>query len=131
MKKKVVTIAKRKTTIASGVITDGEGKVFINKKSLSSYQDRLFRLIAEEPLVIASDLAGKYNIDITVRGGGTVSRAQAIRSVIAKSLSRKEKSLKKRFMEYDRSLLVDDKRQTEAQKPYRSAARALKQTSYR
>jgi small subunit ribosomal protein S9 len=131
MKKNVVTIAKRKTTIASGVITDGDGKVFVNNKALSSYQDRLFRLVAGEPLVIASDLAGKYNIHITVRGGGSVSRSQAIRAVIAKSLARKEKSLRKRFLEYDRSLLVDDKRQTEAQKPYRSAARALKQTSYR
>lgn len=131
MKKNVITIAKRKTTIASGIITEGDGKVFINKKSLFAYQDRLFKLIAGEPLVIASDLAGKYNIYVKVKGGGSMSRAHAVRSVLAKSLVRKEKSLRKRFLDYDRSLLVDDKRQTEAQKPYRSAARALKQTSYR
>jgi small subunit ribosomal protein S9 len=131
MKKNVVIIAKRKTVIARGVITDGDGKVFVNKKSLFTFPDKLFRLIAEEPIRIAQDVAGKYDITITVTGGGSMARAHAVRSVIAKSLSKKEKSLKKRYLEYDRSLLVDDKRQTEAQKPYRSSARSLKQTSYR
>ncbi len=131
MKKNAIIVAKRKTAIARAVITDGTGKISINSKSVSAYPETLLRLIVNEPVSIAADLAKKYDIAIEINGGGAMSRAQAMRSVIAKSLSKKEKSLKKRFLEYDRSLLVDDKRQTEAQKPYRSSARSLKQTSYR
>ncbi len=131
MKKNAIIVAKRKTVVARAVITDGTGKILVNHKSLSAYSDTLLRLIVNEPVLIAGDLAKKYDITVELNGGGSMARAQAMRAVIAKSLSRKEKSLKKRFLEYDRSLLVDDKRQTEAQKPYRSSARSLKQTSYR
>lgn len=131
MKKNTVIVAKRKTVVARGVVVEGVGRVTVNSKLLSAYPETLFRLIASEPLLIAGDLAQKYNIKIGVNGGGVMARAHAVRSLIAKGLSKKEKSLKKKFLEYDRSLLVDDQRHTEAQKPYRSSARALKQTSYR
>jgi small subunit ribosomal protein S9 len=131
MKKNTIIVAKRKTAIARGVITEGSGRLTINSKLLSAYPETLFRLMISEPIIIAGDLSKKYDIKIEIKGSGTMARAHAVRSVIAKALSKKEKSLKKRFLDYDRSLLVDDKRQAEAQKPYRSAARALKQTSYR
>ncbi len=131
MKKNNVVIAKRKTTIASAVATEGEGKVTINNRGIAAYNDNLFRLIVSEPLELSDGLYKKYDISVTVNGGGNTSRAQAIRSVIAKALVKKEKSLRKVFLEYDRAMLVDDKRQTEPQKPYRSAARARRQTSYR
>ena len=131
MKKNAIIVAKRKTAIANAVIKEGTGNVFVNGKSLYSFNDKLFREIASEPIELSDELYKKYDITITITDGGQVARAQTIRSAIAKSLVKKEKSLRKKFLEYDRTLLVDDKRQTEAQKPYRSAARALKQTSYR
>jgi len=131
MKKNAMIVAKRKTAVANAVIKDGSGNVYINGKSLHSFNDRLFRMIASEPIQLSDNLYKKYDITITIKGGGQIARAQTIRSAIAKSLVKKEKALRKKFLEYDRTLLVDDKRQTEAQKPYRSAARALKQTSYR
>ncbi|MCL4398870.1 MAG: 30S ribosomal protein S9 [Candidatus Parvarchaeota archaeon] len=131
MKKNAMIVAKRKTAVANATIKEGKGNVFINGKSLDSFNDKLFRQIASEPIELSDELYKKYDIDITINGGGQNARAQTIRSAIAKSLVKKEKSLRKKFIEYDRTLLVDDKRQTEAQKPYRSAARALKQTSYR
>ena len=131
MKNNAMIVAKRKTAVANAVIKDGSGNVYINGKSLHSFNDRLFRMIASEPIQLSDNLYKKYDITITIKGGGQIARAQTIRSAIAKSLVKKEKALRKKFLEYDRTLLVDDKRQTEAQKPYRSAARALKQTSYR
>lgn len=131
MKKNAIIVAKRKTAVANATIKEGKGNVFINGKSLDSFNDKLFRQIASEPIELSEELYKKYDIDIAINGGGQNARAQTIRSAIAKSLVKKEKSLRKKFIEYDRTLLVDDKRQTEAQKPYRSAARALKQTSYR
>ena len=131
MKKNSIIVAKRKTAIANAVIKEGKGNVYINGKSIKSFGDLLFKQIASEPLELSNDAYLKYDIAITIHGGGYNARAQAIRSAIAKCLVKKEKSLRKIFLEYDRAMLVDDKRQTETQKPYRSAARALKQTSYR
>ena len=131
MKKNAIMVAKRKTSIARATIEDGTGRGVINGKSLDAFPDGLFRMIASEPMILSGDLYQKYDIRIEISGGGEMSRAHAIRSIVAKSLVKKEKSLRKRFLEYDRSLLVDDKRRTESQKPYRSSARSLKQTSYR
>ncbi|MDP8012978.1 MAG: 30S ribosomal protein S9, partial [Nanoarchaeota archaeon] len=107
------------------------GKIRINGKLIDAYNDKFLSLYIQTPLVLSNEAYKKYDIDIKVRGGGPVGRASVVRSVIAKALASKEKSLHRKFIEYDRTLLVDDKRTTEPQKPYRSAARALKQTSYR
>ncbi|MCL4399389.1 30S ribosomal protein S9 [Candidatus Parvarchaeota archaeon] len=131
MNKNIIFIAKRKTAMAYGSIKEGSGRIYINNKSFEGWPDKMGRLMIKEPLVLSGDIYKKYDIEVRVSGGGNMSRAQTIRAVIAKALSKKEKSLKKIFLEYDRTLLVDDKRQTEPQKPYRSAARALRQTSYR
>ncbi len=131
MKKNTAVVAKRKTAIVNAMIKEGKGKVFINRKSLDSFNDRLFRQIASEPLELSDNSYLKYDIIIDIHGGGYNARAQAVRSAIAKCLVKKEKGLRKKFLEYDRAMLVDDKRQAEAQKPYRSSARSLKQTSYR
>ncbi|MBE5727854.1 30S ribosomal protein S9 [Candidatus Parvarchaeota archaeon] len=131
MSKVNVFTAKRKTTVARGVIEQGDGSVYINSKSLDAYNDKLFKMMVTEPIILSGDTYKKYSFKIFVTGGGNMARATAVRAVIAKALSSKEKSLRKVFLSYDRTLLVDDKRVTEPQKPYRSAARALKQTSYR
>ncbi len=126
-----VIISKRKSVIGRGVIKPGEGKIFINNKSLEAYSDKLLSMFIKTPLILSGDIYKKYNIYISVKGGGFVGRINVVRSIIAKALVSKEKSLRKKFIDYDRTMLVDDKRITEPQKPYRSAARALKQTSYR
>ncbi len=131
MSKLSIFTAKRKTTVAQGTIEPGDGSIYINSKSLEAYNDKLFKMIVTEPIILSGDAYKKYSFRISVTGGGNMARATAIRGVIAKALSSKEKALRKVFLSYDRTLLVDDKRVTEPQKPYRSAARALKQTSYR
>lgn len=131
MSKVNVFVAKRKTAVARGTITVGKGRVFINSRSIDSYGDKLFKMLVTEPIVLSGDAYKKYDFNIFVSGGGQMARATVARAIIAKSLSSKEKGLKKVFLSYDRTLLVDDKRVAEPQKPYRSAARALKQTSYR
>ncbi|MCL4391528.1 30S ribosomal protein S9, partial [Candidatus Parvarchaeota archaeon] len=115
MKKNTMVVAKRKTAVANAVIKEGSGNVFVNGKSLYSFNDKLFKEIASEPIELSDDLYKKYDIDIMIHGGGYNARAQTIRSAVAKCLVKKEKSLRKKFLEYDRTMLVDDKRQTEAQ----------------
>ncbi|MEM3828636.1 MAG: 30S ribosomal protein S9 [Conexivisphaerales archaeon] len=130
-KNRSVFLSRRKTAYAVTKLCSGSGKIIINGKSLDAYDNVLFKYEVTEPLFIAGDISKKYDFFVKVRGGGVFARARAIRSSIAKSLVSVDNSLRDRFIKVDRTLLVDDRRITEPQKPYRSAARALKQTSYR
>lgn len=135
MVKEKITIAsgKRKTSIARATLRKGKGRVRVNSTLLDNFEPKLARLKIQEPLILAGDIVKKIDIKINVRGGGIMSRAEAARNAVAKGLVEftKSKDLKKKFLDYDRHLLVADVRRTEPQKPYRSAARAMRQTSKR
>ena len=133
VKKLAHASGKRKMSIARATIKPGKGIVKINKKPLEIYQPKLAREIIKEVLLIAGDVSKKVNIQVNVKGGGVISQAEASRSAIARALVQYTNSdeLKKKFVTYDRNILVADVRRTEPQKPLRSAARASKQTSKR
>ncbi len=134
MKKPIVVTGKRKTSIARAVIKEGKGIIRINKKKLEALEHELARMKIQEPLILAGDsIVSKVDIKVNVKGGGWMSQAEAARNAIARALVEftKSKELKKKFLDYDRHLLVADTRRTEPQKPYRSAARAQRQTSKR
>ncbi len=131
MNKSNIVRGNRKRAKAVVKIVEGKGNVIVNKKLLDAYNNELFKYEILEPIIIAGEIGQKYDYYVSVRGGGIMGQSRAIRSAIAKALVEKESSLKQKFLAIDRTLLVDDRRITEPQKPYRSAARALKQTSYR
>ncbi len=131
---KIITSGKRKTAIARAIITEGSGKIRINKKpyeTLSTFD----RLKIEEPLRIAENILGKINFDVSinVRGGGEKSQIEASRLALARAIIEftKNKNLEKAFLEYDRNLLVADVRRKEAYKPGDSKARRKRQSSKR
>lgn len=131
---KVVHVSgKRKMSIARATIQKGTGVVRVNKKSIGIIVPEIAREKIREPIFLADDIAKTVNIDVDVRGGGIMSMAEAVRIAIAKGLVEYtgNKELKKKFLQYDRHLLVADVRRTEPQKPCRSAARRGKQTSKR
>ncbi len=129
----VITSGKRKTAIAKAVVRDGVGRVRINKIPLEIYQPEMARLTIMEPLVIAKDLAKKVDIDVTVRGGGVMGQAEAVRTAIARGLVEwsGDEELKRAYLEYDRYLLVNDVRRKEPKKQGGRGARKRRQTSYR
>ena len=133
MKKQIVVSGKRKTSVARASIKEGKGIIRINKKSLDIIEPELARMKIEEPIILAGDLAQKVDINVIVNGGGWMSQAEAVRNAIAKALVQhsKSKELKKKYLDYDRHLLIADTRRTEPHKPYRSGARAKRQTSKR
>lgn len=132
-KKPLLTVGKRKTSIARAVIRPGKGIVRINKLLLDVWGTKFAREKVKEPLYLAGDLAKKVDIEVNVKGGGFMSQAEAVRNAIAKALVEfsRSKTLRKTFLEYDRHLLVADVRRTEPHKPCRSSARRGKQTSKR
>ncbi len=131
---KIITSGKRKTAVARAIITEGSGKIKINKKPYDTL-NTFDRLKIEEPLRIAENILGKINFDvlISVRGGGEKSQIEASRLALARAIIAFTKNLniEKAFLDYDRTLLVADVRRKEAYKPGDSKARKKRQTSYR
>ncbi len=131
-----VTIGKRKRAVAKASVKEGTGKIRINKIPLDVYQPELLKMKIMEPIVLAGeDKIKKVDIDVVVKGGGISGQAEAVRQAIARAIVKvtKSESIKKKFMEYDRSMLVFDPRRTEPHKQSRSrkGPRATRQTSYR
>ena len=131
---KIITSGKRKTAIARAILSEGSGKVLINKKDYATLP--LFdRLKIEEPLKIAESVLGKtdFEVNITIKGGGEKSQIEAARLALAKAIVEfsKSKELEESYLSYDRNLLVADVRRKEANKPGDSKARSKRQSSKR
>jgi len=132
--KKIIASGKRKSAIARAILTEGTGKITINKKD---YQTLHFfdKLRIEEPLKISEKILGKIKFDaaINIRGGGEKGQIDAARLALAKAIVNFSGSeeLSKAFLEYDRTLLVADVRRKEPNKPGDSKARSKRQSSKR
>jgi len=134
MAKKIVnTSGKRKTAIARATVKKGTGIVRINKKPVELYEPEIARWKIMEPIKIAANHMDKINIDVSVKGGGFMSQANAVRTAIARGLLEYtgDPSLKIAFLDHDRSLLVSDSRRKEPKKPLGRGARKKRQKSYR
>jgi small subunit ribosomal protein S9 len=130
--KNIITSGRRKQSIARAVLSEGKGKVTVNKIDLKILKPQLSQLKIMEPLILAKDVAAKVDIDIIVRGGGYITQADAARLAVARALVAYSAKLKEVFLNYDRQLLVADIRVKEAGKPnHHGQARAGTQTSYR
>ncbi len=129
----VATMGKRKMAVARAIARAGTGRVIINGKSLDLAQPEIVRLYMQEPLIIGADTAKGVDVEVNVSGGGVFGQAAATRQAVALALVEFNKKLKKTFLEYDRSMLISDSRQTEPHKPSRSkqGPRRSKQKSKR
>jgi small subunit ribosomal protein S9 len=123
----------RKTSVARATIKPGKGIVKINKCLIENYTPNMAKIKIQEPIILAEKLTEKIDINVSVKGGGYMSQANAIRNAIARALVEYTKSdaLKKIYIDYDRQLLVADVRRKEMRKPNDSKARAKRQKSYR
>ena len=78
---------RRKSSIARVYLTPGTGKVTINKKDIDDYFGlETLKIIARQPLE-ATNTADKYDVKVTVKGGGFTGQAGAIRHGIARALN--------------------------------------------
>lgn len=79
---------RRKTSSARVFLKRGTGKVTINKNSLEEYFGRpTARMVVMQPLELL-ELANKFDVVITVKGGGIMGQAGAIRHGITRALIR-------------------------------------------
>ena len=77
---------RRKKSIARVYLTPGTGNITINKRNIDEYFGlETLKVIVRQPLV-ATDSVDKFDVKVTVRGGGTTGQAGAIRHGIARAL---------------------------------------------
>ena len=77
---------RRKSSVARVRLVPGEGKIVINGRELTNYFGlKTLELIVNQPLEI-TETKGKYDVLVTVIGGGISGQAGAIRHGIARAL---------------------------------------------
>ena len=77
---------RRKSSIARVYLVPGNGKVTINKRDIDNYFGlETLKLIVRQPLAL-TETADKFDVIVTVRGGGFTGQAGAIRHGISRAL---------------------------------------------
>jgi small subunit ribosomal protein S9 len=77
---------RRKTSTARVFITPGTGNITVNDRTLDTYFGReVARMIVRQPLELL-DVSGKFDIMVTVAGGGSFGQAGAIRHGLTRAL---------------------------------------------
>lgn len=77
---------RRKSSTARVFLKPGSGNISINTRSLEDYFGReTSRMVVRQPLELV-DMLNKFDIKITVRGGGNNGQAGAIRHGISRAL---------------------------------------------
>ena len=85
---------RRKTSTARVFLKPGKGDIVINNRALEHYFGReVARMIVRQPLELL-DVAGKFDLNITVSGGGSFGQAGAIRHGLARALIEYDETLR-------------------------------------
>jgi len=132
-KKVFVVRGKRKESVARATIQEGKGLIRINRIALEALNNRYMKEIIREPLRYVGPEVNSVDISVSVCGGGAMGQAQAARTAIANALVAyfDTMNLKDKFIDIDRTLIIEDTRRVETKKFRGPKARARFQKSYR
>ncbi len=120
---------RRKKSIARVYLTPGTGVITVNKRDIDDYFGlETLKVIIRQPLV-AIEGVDKYDVKVTVRGGGTTGQAGAIRHGIARALLRADSDFRPVLKKA--GYLTRDPRMKERKKYGLKAARRAPQFSKR
>ncbi len=79
-------VGRRKSAVARVYLREGNGKITVNGKSVEEYfVDAISVFTVKQPLVL-TETADKFDVIITVVGGGITGQAGACRHGIARAL---------------------------------------------
>jgi small subunit ribosomal protein S9 len=82
----VNAIGRRKAAVARVFVTEGTGKIVINKRELENYfPSTILQFVVKQPLN-KLNVADKYDIRINLDGGGYKGQSEAARLGIARAL---------------------------------------------
>jgi small subunit ribosomal protein S9 len=123
------TSGRRKTAVARIYLKDGNGAVTVNGKDYKVYFPTLpLQYIVNQAFEVA-EVAGKYDVQVNVAGGGVKGQAEAVRLAIAKAIV--ELDAEKKSALRAKGLMTRDMRMVERKKPGRAKARKRFQFSKR
>ena len=85
---------RRKSARARVYLAPGKGNIQVNKQSLDQYFGReTARMIVRQPLELVA-LTGKFDLNVSVKGGGGSGQAGAIRHGITRALLEYDETLR-------------------------------------
>ena len=85
-KEQYMGTGRRKSSVARVRLVPGNGKITINKRDIDEYFGlETLKLIVRQPLALTNP-AAKFDVIVTVEGGGFTGQAGAIRHGIARAL---------------------------------------------
>ena len=125
----VNALGRRKSAVARIYVTEGTGKITINKKDLQDYfPSSILQFVVKQPLTTLN-VAEKYDIKVNLDGGGFTGQSQALRLAIARALVKINADDKKALRV--EGFLTRDAREVERKKPGQPKARRRFQFSKR
>ena len=125
----VNALGRRKSAVARIYVTEGTGKITINKKDLQDYfPSSILQYVVKQPLATL-DVVEKYDIKVNLNGGGYTGQSQALRLAIARALVKINAEDKKALRA--EGFLTRDAREVERKKPGQPKARRRFQFSKR
>ncbi|MCI7576277.1 MAG: 30S ribosomal protein S9 [Bacteroidales bacterium] len=125
----VNALGRRKAAVARIFVSEGQGKITINKRDLEVYfPSTILQYIVKQPLNTLS-VAEKYDIRVNLNGGGFKGQAEALRLAIARALVKINPEDKMALKA--EGFLTRDAREVERKKPGQPKARKHFQFSKR
>ena len=125
----VNALGRRKSAVARIFVTEGTGKITINKKDLQVYfPSTILQYVVKQPLTTLN-VAEKYDIKVNLDGGGYTGQSQALRLAIARALVKINPEDKKALRA--EGFMTRDAREVERKKPGQPKARRRFQFSKR
>ncbi len=125
----ITAVGRRKTAVARVRLSAGEGKVQINDRTADEYIPvSQLRNLALSPLALG-DSAKKFDVAVSVTGGGPAGQVGAIRHGIARALLKALPELKPELR--SKGMLTRDPRMKERKKYGQPGARKRFQFSKR
>jgi small subunit ribosomal protein S9 len=89
-----ICTGRRKTSAARVYLVPGKGEIVINKRSIENYFGReTARMVVRQPLE-AVDMLQRFDVNVSVKGGGNTGQAGAIRHAIARALVAHDETLR-------------------------------------
>ncbi|HEX5773562.1 MAG TPA: 30S ribosomal protein S9 [Geomobilimonas sp.] len=120
---------KRKSSVARVWLKPGAGNITVNHKSLDEYFGReTSKMVVKQPLELTENV-GKFDVYVTVSGGGDTGQAGAIKHGITKALLEVDAELRGTLKKA--GFITRDSRIKERKKYGKKAARASFQFSKR
>lgn len=120
---------RRKDATARVWVKRGSGKITVNGKSLEQYFARpVLRMIINQPFVVL-DSQNKFDVTVTVAGGGLSGQAGAVRHGISRALDQYDPSFRPALRKS--GFMTRDSRAVERKKYGRAKARRSFQFSKR